>query len=110
RVIRDGLVRLRRHCGRARTPLSTGNVPGESRRRESVAPSILPASGCASTSQRLRAEPHQTPAASMTKRYAEPVDSVLDTIGWTPLIRLTRTTRGIRTPVYAKAEIFNPGG
>ena len=37
-------------------------------------------------------------------------DSVLDTIGWTPLIRLNRITRGIRTPVYGKAEFFNPGG
>src|SRR5688572_30694530 len=37
-------------------------------------------------------------------------DSVLDTIGWTPLIRLNSITRGIRTPVYAKAEFFNPGG
>jgi cystathionine beta-synthase len=37
-------------------------------------------------------------------------DSVLDTIGWTPMIRLSRVTRGIRTPVYAKAEFFNPGG
>jgi cystathionine beta-synthase len=36
-------------------------------------------------------------------------DSVLDTIGWTPLIRLNAVTRGIRTPVYAKAEFFNPG-
>jgi cystathionine beta-synthase len=37
-------------------------------------------------------------------------DSVLDTIGWTPLIRLNAVTRGIRTPVLAKAEFFNPGG
>ena len=37
-------------------------------------------------------------------------DSVLDTIGWTPLIRLTRVTRGIKTPVLVKAEFFNPGG
>src|SRR3954451_23921908 len=37
-------------------------------------------------------------------------DSVLDTIGWTPMIRLNRVTRGIRTPVLAKAEFFNPGG
>jgi len=35
---------------------------------------------------------------------------VLETIGWTPLIRLNRVTRGIRTPVYGKAEFFNPGG
>jgi cystathionine beta-synthase len=43
-------------------------------------------------------------------RNARPYDSVLDTIGWTPLIRLNRVTRGTRTPVYGKAEFFNPGG
>jgi cystathionine beta-synthase len=43
-------------------------------------------------------------------RNREPYESVMDTIGWTPLIRLTRVTRGIRTPVYAKAEFYNPGG
>src|ERR1041384_4428936 len=37
-------------------------------------------------------------------------DSVLDTIGWTPMIRLSRVPPAIRTPVYAKAEFFNPGG
>ena len=40
------------------------------------------------------------------KRY----DSVIDAIGWTPLIRLNRVTRGCRTPVYVKAESLNPGG
>ncbi len=44
------------------------------------------------------------------ERNRRPYDSVLDTVGWTPLIRLNRVTRGIRTPVYAKAEFFNPGG
>jgi len=43
-------------------------------------------------------------------RNTRPYDSVIDTIGWTPLIRLHRITRGIRTPVYGKAEFFNPGG
>ena len=43
-------------------------------------------------------------------RFAEPCSDVLETIGWTPLIRLNRVTRGIRTPVYGKAEFFNPGG
>jgi cystathionine beta-synthase len=42
--------------------------------------------------------------------HERPYDSILDTIGWTPLIRLRRVTEGIRTPVLAKAEIFNPGG
>ncbi len=37
-------------------------------------------------------------------------DSVLDTIGQTPLIRLHRVTGGVRTPVFVKAESFNPGG
>ena len=39
-----------------------------------------------------------------------PYDDVLQTIGWTPLIRLNRVTDGARTPVYVKAESFNPGG
>jgi cystathionine beta-synthase len=43
-------------------------------------------------------------------RNAGLCDSVLDTIGWTPLIRLNRVADGARTPVYAKAEFFNPGG
>jgi len=43
-------------------------------------------------------------------RNRHPYDSVIDTIGWTPLIRLNSVTRGIQTPVYAKAEFFNPGG
>ena len=43
-------------------------------------------------------------------RNLRPYDSVLDTIGWTPLIRLNHIARGIRTPVYGKAEFFNPGG
>ncbi|MGH7720797.1 MAG: pyridoxal-phosphate dependent enzyme [Gemmatimonadaceae bacterium] len=44
------------------------------------------------------------------ERNRRPYDDVIQTIGWTPLIRLNRVTRGIRTPVYAKAEFFNPGG
>ena len=43
-------------------------------------------------------------------RNARALDSVLETIGWTPLIRLNRVTDGARTPVFAKAEFFNPGG
>ena len=46
----------------------------------------------------------------IAERNRTPYESVLETIGWTPLIRLQRVTRGIRTPVYAKAEFFNPGG
>src|SRR4051812_25480490 len=44
------------------------------------------------------------------ERNRKPYDDVRALIGWTPLIRLNKVTRGIRTPVYAKAEIFNPGG
>jgi cystathionine beta-synthase len=46
----------------------------------------------------------------MTVRNARPYDSVLATIGWTPLIRLSRVGAGIRTPIYGKAEYSNPGG
>ena len=46
----------------------------------------------------------------MTPQNLRPYDSVLETIGWTPLIRLARIARGIRTPIYGKAEYANPGG
>lgn len=42
-------------------------------------------------------------------RNLEPKDSVLQCIGWTPLIRLNRVAKGIRMPVYGKAEFLNPG-
>ena len=48
--------------------------------------------------------------ATQIERNARPYNSVLETIGWTPLIRLNKVTRGVRTPVYGKAEFFNPGG
>ncbi|MBI1966560.1 MAG: pyridoxal-phosphate dependent enzyme [Gemmatimonadetes bacterium] len=43
-------------------------------------------------------------------QHRQPYANVLETIGWTPLIRLNKVTAGIRTPLYAKAEFFNPGG
>jgi cystathionine beta-synthase len=47
---------------------------------------------------------------SMVERNRRPYRSVLETIGWTPLIRISHVARGIATPVYGKAEFFNPGG
>src|SRR5216110_3793771 len=44
------------------------------------------------------------------ERNRQPYENVLETIGWTPLIKLNHVMRGIRTPVFAKAEFFNPGG
>jgi cystathionine beta-synthase len=42
--------------------------------------------------------------------HPKPYDDVLQTIGWTPLIRLARIGAGLRTPIYGKAEYQNPGG
>jgi cystathionine beta-synthase len=36
--------------------------------------------------------------------------SILETIGWTPLVRLSHVTDELRTPVYGKCEFMNPGG
>ncbi len=51
-----------------------------------------------------------TTLSGRVPRHRQVYHSVLETIGWTPLIELTRVTRGIRTPVHGKAEFFNPGG
>src|SRR5664279_2400169 len=37
-------------------------------------------------------------------------DSILDTIGDTPLVRLSRIGAGLRPQLIAKLETFNPGG
>jgi cystathionine beta-synthase len=37
-------------------------------------------------------------------------DSILDTIGDTPLVRLSRIGAGLRPQLVAKLEVFNPGG
>ena len=37
-------------------------------------------------------------------------DSILDTIGDTPLVRLSRIGAGLRPQLVAKVESFNPGG
>jgi cystathionine beta-synthase len=44
------------------------------------------------------------------KRNHEPFENILDAIGETPLVRLSRIGRGLRTPILAKAENLNPGG
>jgi cystathionine beta-synthase len=48
----------------------------------------------------------------MNTRTAAPVirDSILDTIGDTPLVRLSRIGAGLRPQLIAKVESFNPGG
>jgi cystathionine beta-synthase len=43
-------------------------------------------------------------------RNLEPYDNIVEVVGWTPLVRLRRIARGIRTPLYGKAENLNPGG
>src|SRR4030095_14554516 len=37
-------------------------------------------------------------------------DSVLEVIGETPVVRLSRLEPGLRTPLVAKVEFMNPGG
>src|ERR1700685_2944528 len=37
-------------------------------------------------------------------------DSILETIGHTPLVRLSRIGAGLRCQLIAKLEVFNPGG
>jgi cystathionine beta-synthase len=47
----------------------------------------------------------------MTDQPSAPIaDSILDTIGHTPLVRLSRIGAGLRPQLLAKLEVFNPGG
>jgi cystathionine beta-synthase len=46
----------------------------------------------------------------MSERNSRPYDSVLELIGWTPMVRLNAVTDGCRTPVFVKCEFMGPGG
>ena len=37
-------------------------------------------------------------------------DSILDTVGETPVVRLSRIAAGVKPQIVAKPEVFNPGG
>ena len=37
-------------------------------------------------------------------------DNILETVGHTPIVRLSKISRGLPVPIYAKLESFNPGG
>jgi cystathionine beta-synthase len=54
-------------------------------------------------------ETHRPPTLDLS---AEPQihDSILGTMGKTPLVRLNRVSRGVRAQIIAKIEYFNPGG
>ena len=45
-----------------------------------------------------------------TGRKSDIRDSILDTIGETPLVRLSRIGAGVKPQLVAKMEMFNPGG
>jgi cystathionine beta-synthase len=53
----------------------------------------------------------EQPSVKRDELGVEAVDSVLDLIGETPLLRLNhRIARGIKPAIYAKLEYLNPGG
>ncbi len=52
----------------------------------------------------------QNPSMTAEPRTARIVDSILDTIGDTPLVRLARIGAGLSPQLIAKLELFNPGG
>src|SRR4051812_27266924 len=60
-----------------------------------------------STGARLDSQPMST---SATGAQADIKDSILDTVGETPLVRLSRIAAGVRPQIVAKLESFNPGG
>jgi cystathionine beta-synthase len=50
------------------------------------------------------------PSTPTAGRQADIRDSILDTIGETPLVRIGRIAAGVKPQVVAKMETFNPGG
>jgi cystathionine beta-synthase len=51
-----------------------------------------------------------TPDTATTGLQPDIKDSILDTVGETPLVRLSRIGAGLTPQIVAKVEYFNPGG
>jgi cystathionine beta-synthase len=56
-------------------------------------------------------------STALSPNATDPVDqrkrmfaNVIEAMGDTPIVRLNSVTKGIRTPIYAKLEMMNPGG
>src|SRR5258705_968455 len=69
-----------------------------------------PARAAAARRDRRHPPSHRSPIVSRSLEGVRYSETVLDTIGNTPLVRLRRVTRDLRCPVLAKLEFFNPGG
>src|SRR4051812_25649621 len=54
--------------------------------------------------------PSEGMASPSTQLRADIKDSILDTVGETPLVRLSRIAAGLTPQLVAKIESFNPGG
>jgi cystathionine beta-synthase len=52
----------------------------------------------------------QSPARDTVGSHADIKESILDTIGGTPLVRLSRIAPAVKPQIVAKLELFNPGG
>jgi cystathionine beta-synthase len=49
-------------------------------------------------------------SSSATGSKADIKDSILETVGETPLVRLSRIGAAVQPQIVAKLESFNPGG
>ncbi len=47
---------------------------------------------------------------SLIEKFENISPDILKTIGWTPIVRLNKITRGINASVFAKLEFLNPAG
>jgi cystathionine beta-synthase len=47
---------------------------------------------------------------TIIEKYGSMVPDIVKTIGWTPIVRLNKITRGIRPNIFAKLEFLNPTG
>jgi cystathionine beta-synthase len=81
-------------------------VSAQRSRRDGTPPSAPRASGA----PKRRLSLPYTGAMDKTATVPDVKESILETIGQTPLVRLSRMSAGLRPQVIAKLEAFNPGG
>src|ERR1700759_2314860 len=93
-----------RQCRRFRCRRAHGPAPGHECRPASTLASVRSPSLAAIVAGSLRSSPRGL------EGFVEYVDSLIDLVGNTPLVRLRSVAADVAPLVLAKVEYFNPGG
>src|SRR5215207_1883882 len=95
---------------RGRAAVALGDLPRHVGRRSGAPPAPSASARCATRHDNAYAVGVLPPTSGQAATTADIKDSILDAIGGTPLVRLSRLGAELTPQLVAKVEALNPGG